>query len=272
MNLVTLFQKIAPHYDTMNTVLSLGLHRHWEHRIALTLEKHLPPHPTRLLDLATGTGTLGHRLGSRLPQAEVWGLDPCRRMMAMGRKKGRRLHYVHGVAEDLPFSGATFDGIACAYGVRNFSNRPEAYWQWWRCLRPGGVVAVLEIHRLEPGPWTVPQRLYWNLLPQLGRLVGSPQAYRYLRDSARGFLTRREMVRELERFGFRTLESRALLPGGLVSLGLFERVENESDKNDRRRSGLRRNHRRSRRTVGVQPPPRPHLVSTVPSGGTHEPL
>lgn len=188
-----MFDRIAHRYDLLNRVLSLGIDQRWRRRTVRSLD--LGPGPTRVLDLATGTGDLALLIARRSPGAEVVGLDPAGAMLAEGVPKVRRagLHdrvrLVAGDAQVLPFPDETFDGVTIAFGIRNVPDRRLALREMRRVTRPGGRVAVLELS--EPAGDGLFGRLarfhVHRLVPWIGALLSGAPEYAYLQRSIAAF-------------------------------------------------------------------------------------
>ncbi len=217
------FSRIAAQYDRLNGVLSLGTHALWKRKLVHTMLR-LQPRPERVLDVATGTGEIAHRFSRKVPGAEVIGLDPCAEMIEVGKAKGRKAKWIVAGSERIPLPDESVDILTCAFGVRNFTERPRAFREWARLLKPSGVVGVIEIHPI-PRVWYRPLlAFYWkHLMPRLGRLLAEEKAYRYLRDSTVGFLSAPAMVEEARLAGLESLETRSLFASGMVSFCLFRK-------------------------------------------------
>jgi demethylmenaquinone methyltransferase / 2-methoxy-6-polyprenyl-1,4-benzoquinol methylase len=182
------FRSVAPSYDLMNDLMSLGLHRVWK-RFALDMSG--VREGSRVLDVASGSGDLAAAFARRVgASGEVWMTDINPAMLAVGRDKlidrGRFLPLAICDAEKLPFPDNHFDCVSVAFGLRNMTRKEEALREMARVLRPGGRVLVLEFSR----PWKPLARAYdaysFNMLPRLGRYVARDEAaYRYLAESIR---------------------------------------------------------------------------------------
>ncbi|MCB0404923.1 MAG: ubiquinone/menaquinone biosynthesis methyltransferase [Bdellovibrionales bacterium] len=218
------FDRIAKQYDRVNDVLSFGLHRAWKEELVNALLKEHGVLPEHVLDVATGTGDVAarfHKKGSR----HVVGLDPSSHMLALARQRhGTTIEWKLGSSETLSLPTASIDLISCAFGVRNFQNRRQAFAEWRRVLRPGGRIGIIEIHPVPDIALLKPIDWYWRrVVPPIGRLFGDEPAYEYLRDSAGSFLTPQALAGELETEGFRKLSLSPLFACGMVSFGLFQR-------------------------------------------------
>ena len=182
------FKSVAPSYDVMNDLMSLGLHRVWK-RFALELSGVRAG--SRVLDVASGSGDLAAAFAKRAgPTGQVWMTDINPAMLAVGRDK----MIDQGVfpplalcdAEKLPFPDDTFDCVSVAFGLRNMTHKDRALAEMARVARPGGRVIVLEFSR----PWKPLAKAYdaysFSILPALGKYVARDEAaYRYLAESIR---------------------------------------------------------------------------------------
>jgi demethylmenaquinone methyltransferase/2-methoxy-6-polyprenyl-1,4-benzoquinol methylase len=214
------FASVAPKYDLMNDLMSLGLHRLWK-AFAVELAGVRAGH--RVLDIAGGSGDLARAFARRAgPAGEVWLTDINRAMLAVGRDRlldeGVILPVAQCDAEHLPFPDGHFDCATVAFGLRNMTHKDRALAEMRRCLRPGGRLLVLEFSKV----WKALERPYdwysFKVLPWLGkRVAGDEAAYRYLAESIR-MHPDQEALRELmERAGFQDVEY-FNLAAGVVAL------------------------------------------------------
>jgi demethylmenaquinone methyltransferase/2-methoxy-6-polyprenyl-1,4-benzoquinol methylase len=182
------FKSVAPSYDLMNDLMSLGLHRVWK-RFALELSGVRAG--SRVLDVASGSGDLALAFAKRAgPSGQVWMTDINAAMLGVGRDKlidaGIFAPPALCDAEKLPFPADTFDCVSVAFGLRNMTHKDVALAEMARVTRPGGRVIVLEFSR----PWKPLTRAYdaysFNILPRLGKYIARDEAaYRYLAESIR---------------------------------------------------------------------------------------
>ena len=205
-----MFDVIAPRYDLVNRIMTLGLDQGWRRRTVDSLR--LAPGST-VLDLACGTGDLGRiagRRGYRTVGADLsWG-------MLAARRSGQPV--VQADVLELPFRDGAFDGIVCGYALRNFTDLAASLREAARVVRPGGRLVALEVAqppnrvlRLGHGVW------FGNVVPLLGRLLSDPAAYRYLPRSTAYLPDEAGLRRLLHEGGFCTV-GRRLLYGGLSQL------------------------------------------------------
>jgi len=219
------FHSVAPRYDLMNDLMSLGLHRAWKDALVTALD---PPksRPFALLDVAGGTGDVAMRAiaaGGEFTRATVCDINPD--MLAVGRERAEALHlgdaitFTEGNAEALPFADRSFDAVTIAFGIRNVPRIDVALAEAFRVLRIGGKFLCLEFSAVDvPGL----DRLYdfysFNIIPALGRAVaGDAESYRYLVESIRRFPKPEAFATMLRAAGFRRV-SFAPMTGGIVAL------------------------------------------------------
>ncbi|ADO72135.1 bifunctional demethylmenaquinone methyltransferase/2-methoxy-6-polyprenyl-1,4-benzoquinol methylase UbiE [Stigmatella aurantiaca] len=186
-----MFDQIAPRYDLLNRMMSLGIDQSWRRKTVKALE--LKP-GYRVLDLATGTGDLALKVLKHHPEGTVVGLDPSEGMMEIGRKKvaeeglSAKCELKLGDAQSLPFEDQSFDGICMAFGIRNVPDRPRALREMARVTRPGGRIAILELS--EPRNGLLSPLLRFQIrkvVPWLGAQLSGSGEYRYLQESIAAF-------------------------------------------------------------------------------------
>ena len=178
------FDAVAPRYDLMNDLMSLGIHRLWKRKLARRVAGVLG----RVVDLAGGTGDVARLLLG--PGRQVMVCDPCLAMMQVGRQRpgSEGLTWLAGEAENLPLPDASVNLLTVSFGLRNATHLSTALAEVVRVLKPGGRFVCLEFSR--PAAWLAPfYDLYsFFVIPRLGAAVaGEPQAYQYLIESIRRF-------------------------------------------------------------------------------------
>jgi len=200
------FNKIAPHYDFMNRLLSAGIDSSWRRKAILGL----PPSTTSVLDIATGTGDQAFILAGALPHAEIVAVDFSETMLTVARKKAQkknlngRITFLMADGLQLPFDDNRFDVAVISFGLRNFENLLEGCKEALRTLKPRGELIILELSRPEKRAWAAAHHLYLTkIMPWLGRLfAGSPDEYRYLQQSVNCVPQGENMLKLLSDAGF----------------------------------------------------------------------
>lgn len=209
------FSSIAKRYDIANHLLSGGLDFLWRARVARLVAS---SHPSRILDLATGSGDLAIALLHACPRAHVIGADFCLPMLEEARKKHvPSLVQADGLA--LPFQTAAFDAVTVAFGLRNMASWEKALSEMGRVLRPGGLLVVLDFSLPPCGLLRNIYRLYLHhVLPRIaGWTTGRAEAYEYLGESIEAFPRGRGMVALIESRGL-CCEAPRPMCFGIVSL------------------------------------------------------
>jgi len=215
------FESVAPRYDLMNDLMSLGIHRIWK-RIFLTA---LRPRPgDRLLDLAGGTGDIsfGWREAGGGPTL-LTDVNPA--MLAVGRDRALSRGLVAGLsflvadAEALPLPDGCVERVSIAFGLRNCTDKDAVLAEARRVLRPGGRFLCLEFSRVEVAAL---KPLYdaWSfqVLPRLGQFVAQDaESYRYLAESIRMFPEQARLAEMMRHAGFARVEVRNL-SGGIAAI------------------------------------------------------
>ena len=212
-----MFSRIAPYYDLLNRVMTLSFDLRWRRAMALSV-----PPSGLVLDLAAGTGDSTLAFLKRQPRARVVAIDFCRPMLERAVAKladfSERVLYVQGDAHELPFAAGTFDAVVTAFAMRNLSDVPLALAEIHRVLKPGGVLACLEI---ATPPWQPARALFdfyfGRIIPRVGGLLsGNRSAYDYLPRSLRRFTPPEEFKGLMEAAGFGDVRYRFLFPGTAV--------------------------------------------------------
>ncbi len=202
-----MFSNIAPHYDLLNSVLSLGLDSYWRKKAV----GRLAPQPEKkYLDLATGTADVALEIAGRASNAQIVGVDFSDTMLEWAARKIKKRDQAASIelksasAESLPFDDVSFNGIITAFGVRNFSNIEQSLREMWRVLEPAGKTVILEFSLPRNSLLSAGYRIYFDhVLPRIGRMVsGHPRAYQYLPDSVGRFPVRDDFAKLLQQAGF----------------------------------------------------------------------
>ena len=212
-----LFDRIAPRYDLLNSLMSGGRHHAWR-RLAVKLAA--PPAGGIALDVGCGTGDLSLEL-ARHPLRRIVGVDLAPAMVAEGLRKvarrgaAKRVHLGLGHALRLPFPDDTFDCALTAFTLRNVSDVSAALAEMRRVTRPGGRIVSLEITPWRGSLLSPLLRLYFHgVMPLLGALVARDRAaYTYLPASVDAFLSAEEMAQRMQVAGLGNVRYRRLALG-----------------------------------------------------------
>jgi demethylmenaquinone methyltransferase/2-methoxy-6-polyprenyl-1,4-benzoquinol methylase len=215
------FDSVAPRYDLMNDLMSLGIHRAWKSVLVTALG---PSQRRSLLDLAAGTGDIG------LAWLEQGGgsallCDVNAAMLEVARDRALSRGLVAGAsllvadAERLPLPDRAVDRVSIAFGLRNCTDKAAVLSEARRVLRPGGRFFCLEFSQVNVAAL---RPLYdawlFRVLPVLGRRVAHDEAsYRYLAESIRMFPDQDTLAAMLRDAGLARVEVRNL-SGGIAAI------------------------------------------------------
>jgi demethylmenaquinone methyltransferase/2-methoxy-6-polyprenyl-1,4-benzoquinol methylase len=193
------FARIADRYVLTNHVLSFGMDIVWRKIVTARIRKWKP---SRLLDVASGTGDLALEIQDQCPLCDVIASDFCADMLVHATQRGMAKTLVAD-ALDLPFQDAEFDVVTVAFGLRNMADYPAALREMHRILKPGGRLLILDFS-LPNGIMRIPYRWYLhNVLPHMaGLLTGQKDAYEYMGGSIEAFPSGKAMTDLLESCGF----------------------------------------------------------------------
>ena len=219
-----MFSAIAPRYDFLNRLLSLGIDRGWRRTLSRMA---LNEDTQAILDVACGTGDVSLALREKAPAARIVGLDFSQAMLDLARVKIDKvkadIELVAASAEELPFPAADFDLVTIAFGIRNVVDKKRALAEFNRVLKTGGRLAVLEFSQPDYA-WlrTLYNFYFFKILPFIGGLFARRSAYQYLPDSVAKFPSRDEFVRWLKEAGFERCRYHSLT-FGIATLYLAEK-------------------------------------------------
>ena len=214
------FDSVAPKYDLMNDLMSLGMHRAWKAYTVLVANLR---EGQQVLDIAAGTGDLALAFSRKVGiTGRVVHTDINEAMLRTGRDRlldaGVTLPTMVCDAEKLPFADGQFDLVSVAFGLRNMTRKDVALAEMNRVLRPGGRLLVLEFSKV---PQPIARAYDWysfKVLPKLGQLVtGDADSYRYLAESIRVHPGQEELKAMMKKAGFGHVDYHNL-SGGVVAL------------------------------------------------------
>ncbi len=214
-----MFDAIAPRYDLCNRVISLGLDVGWRRRTVQALGL---PAGALVLDLACGTGDLCREL--RRAGLVPVGVDRSAGMLAAAGARGvpdngrAPAPLVRGDALSLPLRAGAVDGVVCGFALRNFAGLPPVFAECARVVRPGGVVAFLEVDTPDSVVMRAGHKVWFGgVVPLIGALLSDAAAYRYLPRSVAYLPPPGELAGLLAGAGFARV-GRTRLSGGIAQL------------------------------------------------------
>ena len=204
-----MFDRIAPRYDALNRIMSLGLDQRWRRR---ALDLIAVGRGDLVVDLACGTGDFCELVEAR--GARVVGVDFAREMLRQARARGLGFPQVQADGEWLPFRTASVDVVTCGFALRNFVSLEGVLREIARIVRPGGRIALVDVDRPEWLPLRAAHSLYFDrVVPLVGGLLSDRLAYRYLPQST-AYLPAPDVLRTmLSGAGFLELEREVVLFG-----------------------------------------------------------
>ncbi|MGE5682487.1 MAG: bifunctional demethylmenaquinone methyltransferase/2-methoxy-6-polyprenyl-1,4-benzoquinol methylase UbiE [Bacillota bacterium] len=217
-----MFDSIAYRYDLLNHLLSAGIDLYWRKK-ALRLTGFSSD--AVLLDVACGTGDFSiaaRKMGVR----RIFGADLSKEMLLLFNKKTEwsNGNLIQMVAENCPVKDHSITNITVAFGVRNFYDIPASFSSFFRILKPGGKVTVLEFRLPSNKVLKALYQFYFkNILPVIGRIISrDKEAYTYLPESVEEFDKNVNLVELFRNAGYRKTESYALT-FGLVQIIIAEK-------------------------------------------------
>ncbi len=202
-----MFASIAPRYDFLNRLLSLGIDKRWRRA---AVERIACRDGGTVLDIATGTGDMVLETAARTNgSVRIVGTDFCNEMVDVAQSKisasvyGSRISLAIASCEALPFHDASFDAATIAFGIRNIVDREMGLREICRILKPGGRLVVLEFSTPRAA-WFRPIYHFYlrRLLPSVGGLFSNVGAYSYLPESVRVFPDREAFEKLMAAAGF----------------------------------------------------------------------
>jgi demethylmenaquinone methyltransferase/2-methoxy-6-polyprenyl-1,4-benzoquinol methylase len=214
------FDSVAPKYDVMNDLMSMGLHRIWKAYTVTVANVH---EGDKVLDIAGGTGDLALAFAKKVGKSgQVVHTDINEAMLRTGRDRlvdaGVVLPTLVCDAEKLPFPDNHFNLVTVAFGLRNMTHKDVALAEMCRVLKPGGKLLVLEFSKVAPPLEKLYDWYSFKVLPKLGKLVaGDSSSYQYLAESIRMHPGQAELKALMHKSGFGHVDFHNM-SGGVVAL------------------------------------------------------
>jgi len=216
--IVSMFDDIAPTYDTANRVMSMGVDISWRKKACdLSFEYYGRDSIDTIVDVACGTGDMMGYWQKQAQKAGVAigdfvGVDPSNGMVDVAREKFPDFNYHISKATEIPLEDESADIVSITYGIRNVVARQEAFYEFNRVLKKDGLVVILEFMKDENKTLLKKMRdIYMHkILPYVGGFISKNlDAYTYLPDSIESFVTIQDMHKELEKAGFEMLHTQS---------------------------------------------------------------
>ncbi len=216
-----MFDRIAGHYDAMNSLMTAGLHHRWRQRTAARAEL---TEGGSALDVCCGTGDLALELAGYVgPTGKVIGCDFSQPMLELARAKSVKrwatnVRFEFADALALPYEDRSFDAATVGFGVRNLADLDAGLAEMGRVLKPGGRLVILEITQPTRPPLSIFYSLWFDrLVPLMGMLAGDRDAYSYLPESVRSFPSPRGLAERLDAAGLERIRV-TVLAGGIIAI------------------------------------------------------
>lgn len=214
-NIKAMFDTIAPKYDFLNHLLSMGIDKGWRKKVVRKVTKESP---LTLLDMATGTADLAIALSKKNEKCKIVGGDLSPMMLEVGRRKvatkglSKRIELKEFNVMSIPFEDGRFDVVTAAFGVRNFENLLHGLSEMYRVTRLGGKIFILEFSKPRKGLISALYLFYFlKILPTIGRLISkNDNAYSYLPDSVMTFPCGSDFLSVLSKSGYSNCKAEML--------------------------------------------------------------
>ena len=209
------FSSVAPNYDIMNDLMSLGMHRLWKKRFVETIDL---KENEIILDVGSGSGDIASEILKKNLPTSLYLLDLNEEMLLEGRKrlkKEKNIKYFIGNAEKLNFENNFFDKYTISFCLRNVTAYLLSIKEAYRVLKPGGKYCCLEFSTPKSSLVSSSYKIYKSkILPLLGEIVAKDKnAYKYLSESIDLFPSQEELSKNLRDCGFTKVETFNLFNG-----------------------------------------------------------
>ncbi|MDA3909662.1 MAG: bifunctional demethylmenaquinone methyltransferase/2-methoxy-6-polyprenyl-1,4-benzoquinol methylase UbiE [Sulfurimonas sp.] len=216
--IVSMFDDIAPTYDTANRVMSMGVDKSWRRKACdLAYKFYGKDSVDKIVDVACGTGDMMEFWRSRaavngIAVGDIVGVDPSVGMVDVAKEKYPKFNYHISKATEIPLEDSSADFLSITYGIRNVVERQKALKEFNRVLKQDGLVIILEFMKNENPSFIGQIRdFYMNkILPKVGGFISKNlEAYEYLPNSIEDFSTVENMQKELETADFEMLYTKS---------------------------------------------------------------
>jgi len=202
-----MFDSIAPRYDFLNRLLSLGIDRRWR---KFAVKQITYEETGQILDVATGTADVALQIAAVTPPSvTISGIDFTEQMIELGRLKVKTSPFSNRITlqvapcESIPYGDNRFDSATIAFGIRNVVDRLSGLQEMHRVLKPGGRIVILEFSNPKSKLFKILYNFYFSrILPSIGGFFSKFSAYKYLPDSVLEFPSQDEFKKVMAKAGF----------------------------------------------------------------------
>jgi len=221
-NIIKMFDEIAPSYDLVNRVVSLGSDKIWRKKAIKETLKFLPKNP-KILDVACGSGDMIAEWQKYTNN--IIGLDASGEMLKIAKKRFPEIRFYQGFAQNLPFE-ERFDCLSISFGLRNVVEIEKAINEFYRVLKPKGILFILEFTKSEKK--SILRNcidFYSNIiLPKIGGIISKNRdAYKYLPNSIQNFYTSKELCKIIKN-GYFEIKNVKSFNFGQVNLIISQKI------------------------------------------------
>lgn len=230
--IVTMFDDIAKNYDLANRVLSFGSDIAWRKRACEKAYRlYGNQEVEQIVDVACGTGDMlgfWEKIAQKrgISVKRFIGVDPSQGMLGVAKEKFPHFSYMQAYAQELPLEESSSEFVSITYGIRNVVERQRAIAEFYRILKPDGILVILEFTKRQHSTIIdkVVELYMKKILPMVGGMVsGNKDAYEYLPNSIDAFLTTEQLIGELQESGFK-IESVEAFSFGISTLFIARKV------------------------------------------------
>jgi demethylmenaquinone methyltransferase/2-methoxy-6-polyprenyl-1,4-benzoquinol methylase len=219
-NSPAMFDHIAQRYDKLNRVMTFGLDKSWRK----SLNAHMPSSIEHWLDAATGTGDqILFSLDNGIKAQSITGIDLSEGMLDIGKQKLQSFKNVSLYKASLtkiPLEPLSCDVVTCSFGIRNVDPFTDSFLEFFRVLKQGGTLLILESSRPTNALLRLGHNFYMKkILPKIAYFMGSdPKAYAYLAETTSRFPCGEDLCSILRKVGFIDVKA---IPMALGSVTLY---------------------------------------------------
>ena len=205
----SMFDDISKRYDLFNTLSSFGIDRYWRKQLT---NKFILNQSNHLLDIATGTGDVVFSMYRKF-KMKATGVDIAAGMIKLAKLKRNKKYissdvitFIKGDAENLEFEDDFFDALTISFGFRNLGDYDTGLSEFYRVLKKGGKIGILEFSKPNSKIFAPLFRFYFNkIVPVIGALLSRKDALLYLPESVDHFLSRDDVCSKMQSIGFQNI-------------------------------------------------------------------